>query len=199
MAASSLTAEQLKRIERNRAEAMRRMTLRQQRERELGDMKNINVVDNSYSTTDTLNTSMKEQMMIRPEIGLLNPYNNVSGIARDENRRPTELFIAKGYDGSKFPLATSGQSSSPTKYVITYRDGQQPSTSDLSVSSVAEANHKLLPVLSPVKRPPVITAVHLKQSIVSVIFKLIDSKSFQVSTFTVNNVFSFATNNECSC
>ncbi|EFO16766.2 hypothetical protein LOAG_11737 [Loa loa] len=168
MAASSLTAEQLKRIERNRAEAMRRMALRQQREKELEK------VDNACSVTD--NTS-KVQMILQPK----HSSNKISVTVQDGNS-PLQMFTGKSYDESKFPLATFDQSLSSTKYVITYRDEQQPSTSTLSVPSKIETDHKQLHVspLSPIKRPPVVTAVHLKQTVVSVIFKLINSKSFQV-------------------
>ncbi|VBB25880.1 unnamed protein product [Acanthocheilonema viteae] len=173
MAASSLSVEQLKRIERNRAEAMRRMALRQQREKELG---NISIMDNSYSITDISATSINEQMMLLSELGSFNSSNKASAILQ----KPMQQLITKSHGGSKFPLATSHQLASASKYVITYRDEQQPSTSALSIPSKVEVDRKLLPVVSPVKRPPVAATIHLKQSVVNIIFKLIDSKSFQV-------------------
>ncbi|VDO51588.1 unnamed protein product, partial [Onchocerca flexuosa] len=183
MAASSLTAEQLKRIERNRAEAMRRMALRQQREREVENIKNMNVMGNNYSTIDTItcgNTSsipVKVQPMVQSKLGPLNSSNKVSVTVRDENR-PVQLQIAKSHDESKFSLASSDQLS-PKKYVITYRDKQQPSTSALAVPTRIEMDHKLLPVSSPIKRPPVVTAIQLRQNTINISFKLIDPKSFQ--------------------
>lgn len=185
MAASSLTAEQLKRIERNRAEAIRRMVLRQQREKELGDIENISVGANNYSTIDISNvSSRKEQTMLPPELGSLNSSNKVSVAVRDENKGPIQQLVAKSNDGSKSFLQ-----SSPTKYVITYREEQQPSTSALLIPSKAKVDHKRLSLLSPIKQP---TTVHPKQGVVNIIFKLIDSKSFQVGYTLTTKFFYFA-------
>lgn len=176
MAALTLTAEQLKRIERNRAEAMRRMALRQQREKEMENTGNVAVNNdfciNSYSSDAT----GKAQVMMRhqqAELRSLDSSSKVQIRVRDENR-PKQIPVAKGSDECK----SNQLSSSPTKYVIRYRNEQEPSTSKV------EVNRKIVPVsLSPIKRPPVITTINLKQSIVNVIFKLTDSKSFQVSFF----------------
>uniref|UniRef100_A0A8R1XZJ4 SWI/SNF-related matrix-associated actin-dependent regulator of chromatin subfamily A-like protein 1 n=2 Tax=Onchocerca TaxID=6281 RepID=A0A8R1XZJ4_ONCVO len=191
MAASSLTAEQLKRIERNRAEAMRRMALRQQRERELGNIKNMNMMDNNYSmiaTKTTGNTScipVKVQTMVQSKLGPLNSSSKISVTVQNENR-PVQLQIAKSHNESKFSLAPSDQLS-PKKYVITYRDEEQPSTSALTVPTKIDMAHKLSPVSSPIKRPPVVTAIQPKQSTVNISFKLINPKSFQVQFTPFNH------------
>ncbi|MCP9257142.1 SWI/SNF-related matrix-associated actin-dependent regulator of chromatin subfamily A [Dirofilaria immitis] len=179
MAAFSLTAEQLKRIERNRAEAMRRMALRHRREQELNDIKNISITDNNYSIIDTItknnisNIPAKVQIL-QPKLGSLN-----SSVAiRDENT--TEKFhTTKDHDIFKPPIALCDQLS-PTKYVIAYRDEQQPSTSTSINPTKIQTDRKLLPVSTAIKRPPVVTAIQLKKNIVNVSFKLIDPKSFQV-------------------
>ncbi|KAM3722857.1 SWI/SNF-related matrix-associated actin-dependent regulator of chromatin subfamily A-like protein [Dirofilaria immitis] len=169
MAAFSLTAEQLKRIERNRAEAMRRMALRHRREQELNDIKNISITDNNYSIIDTItennisNIPAKVQIL-QPKLGSLN-----SSVAiRDENT--TEKFhTTKDHDIFKPPIALCDQLS-PTKYVIAYRDEQQPSTSTSINPTKIQTDRKLLPVSTAIKRPPVVTAIQLKKNIVNVQF-----------------------------
>lgn len=191
MAASSLTAEQLKRIECNRAEAMRRIALRQQREKELRNIKNITVANNNYSNTAISSTSIVSSSVLDS----LNSPNKVSVTVRDENKKSVqEQVIATNDNEIKFPpITSSSSSSSPTKYVITYRDEQEPSTSTLSLPSKAKVDHKQLSVLSSVKPPSVTTTVQLKQSVVNIVFKLFDSKSFQVSYIynNINNIVSF--------
>ncbi|VIO92396.1 Helicase conserved C-terminal domain containing protein [Brugia malayi] len=175
--ATSLTTEQLKRIERNRAEALRRMALRQEREGKPENMKHINTVSNCSTTGDTSHTSVKAQMMLRPGLWSLNSSRKVSVTVRDESK-PVQLSVTNEHDGSKLPAAvTSDHSAQP----MTHRaEQQQPSTSAPFVPLKAKLNRKALPILSPIKRPPVVTTVHLKRTTVNVIFKLIDTKYFQV-------------------
>uniref|UniRef100_A0AAF5Q4A7 SWI/SNF-related matrix-associated actin-dependent regulator of chromatin subfamily A-like protein 1 n=2 Tax=Wuchereria bancrofti TaxID=6293 RepID=A0AAF5Q4A7_WUCBA len=175
MATSSLTTEQLKRIERNRAEAVRRMALRQQRQEKPENMKHINTVSNC-STIGTSDASVKAQMMLRPGLWSLNSSRKVSVTVRDESRS-VQQSVANEHGGSKLPAAASDHSPQP----MTHRaEQQQPSTSAPSVPLKTILDRKPLPALSPIKRPPVVTTVHLKQTVVTVIFKLIDTKSFQV-------------------
>uniref|UniRef100_A0A915PPC1 SWI/SNF-related matrix-associated actin-dependent regulator of chromatin subfamily A-like protein 1 n=1 Tax=Setaria digitata TaxID=48799 RepID=A0A915PPC1_9BILA len=168
--ASSLTAEQLKRIERNRVEAMRRMALRQRRERDKDTAGNSNCLTATPNPT-TSNGAIKAEVMLRSESKTLDPSNKAS-VASGAKTGAVELLTAKDQDMASSDLATP-------KYIITYRDESQPSTSVQSIAS-KDKDCKVCPLLSPVKRPPIVSPVYNRRSTVNVSFKLIDSKSFQV-------------------
>ncbi|VDN07755.1 unnamed protein product [Thelazia callipaeda] len=159
----SLTVEQLKRIERNRAEAVRRMALRQQRgihsSPTVEDISAINHDKNEINCGSSSLSSMKIELL--PDIVSSDSSKQTCpSLVKDSNT----VIIDKG---STLPCPPA-----LSKYVINYRD--EPSS-----SKIKENSKEALPPSS-IKLSSVVTTVELRQSAVSVTFKLIDPKSFQV-------------------
>lgn len=170
MAASGLTAEQLERIARNRAEAMRRMALRQQRQ---GLLENREAADGGKQISGLAISGSRSEGAISARPGRV-PLSRAV-VACVENGPALPSHHEDGPTRYPAPPVLS-----PTRVIISYRD-EQPSTSTTVAAPILAAgaeNRRFLG--TSLAKGAAMGNVHLKKYSVKVIFKLVDSKSFEV-------------------
>lgn len=173
MAASGLTAEQLERIARNRAEAVRRMALRQQRE---GLLENREAADGGKQMSGPAISGPPSEGAISARPGRVPLSSAVAACVENGTVLPSHHVD----ESTRYPAPPV---LSPTRVIISYRD-EQPSTSTTVAAPILAAGAENRPSLgTSLAKGAAMANVQLRKYSVKVIFKLVDPKSFEVSCF----------------